>query len=162
LLGLRAFQHRFDSNFLPTSPPTGGAGIRVGAARPGLHYGEVRQTATPATDNIADEPKEGCGNDALVAAKAKRLRGLTPQGALDESPAAFRTEIEPQLLIDIVANLIAGRILHALQDILDLFEVVAVVLFVIDRRRIKGRIDLNLDDITEIILWIKFPLAQVT
>jgi hypothetical protein len=63
------------------------------------------------------------------------------------------------LLVDIVANLIVSRIFHALQDILDFFQMITIVGIGIGRRRIQSGIDLNLDDVTEIILWIKVPLA---
>ena len=65
------------------------------------------------------------------------------------------------MLIDIVANLIAGRFLHPLQNVLDLLEVIAVVIRSIGRGRIEGGEDLDLHDITEIVLRIKFPPAQV-
>ena len=47
------------------------------------------------------------------------------------------------------------------EDVLNLFQVVAV--FVVDVRasRIKGGVDLHLHDVTEIVLRIQFPLAQV-
>ena len=61
------------------------------------------------------------------------------------------------MLINIVANLIAGRFLHPLQNVLDSFEVVAVVIRFISRGRIEGGKNLNLHDITEIVLGIKFP-----
>jgi len=123
----------------------------------------TRRASPPATQFLAANGAEtNDGDDASVAAKPKRLGNLAPQRVLDELPAAIRTEIEPQLLIHVVADLIVGRILHAFQDILDFFEVVAVVILVVGRRRIERGIDLDFDDVTEIVLWIKFPLSQVT
>jgi hypothetical protein len=102
------------------------------------------------------------GYEASVAAEPERLDGLAAQGVLDELAATVGTEIESQLLIDVVADLVAGGIFHAFQNVLDFFQVVAVVFVAIRGRRIERGVNLDFYYVTEIILWIKFPLAQVT
>jgi hypothetical protein len=82
--------------------------------------------------------------DPSVAAKSKRLGSLSRQRILDELPAALRAKIEPQLLIHVVADLLASRILHPLQNILDFLEMIVVVILAIGRRRIERGVDLIL------------------
>ncbi len=100
---------------------------------------------------------------ALVAAKAERcFGGFAAQGILDEFATAFGAKIESQLLVDIVADLIVVGVIKTFQNILYLFEMIAIVVGVIGGCRIKRGVDLDFDDVTEIVLGIKFPLAQVT
>ena len=58
-------------------------------------------------------------------------------------------------------NLVGRRILDALEDVLDFLEVIVVLLAVFSSRRIEGGIHLDLDDVTEILLRLHFPPAQV-
>jgi len=100
---------------------------------------------------------------ALVAAKTKRRFGsFAAQRIFDELAPAFWAQIKPQLLIDVVADLIIIGVVEAFKNILYLFQMIAIVVSILGRCRIKRGIDLDLDDITEIVLGIKFPLAQVT
>ena len=55
----------------------------------------------------------------------------------------------------------AGRVFDAFENVLNFFKVVAVFV-IIDSGRIERGVHLDFDDVTEIVLWIKFPLAQVT
>jgi hypothetical protein len=102
--------------------------------------------------------------DFLVGAEFERLGGnrLASQGVLNELSAAFGTKIKSQLLINVVADLIAGRILHAFQDVLDLLEMIAVVFIAIGRRWIERGENFDFDDIAKIILRIELPLAPIT
>lgn len=75
--------------------------------------------------------------------------------------SAVRAKIEPQLLIHLVAHFIAGQVVHAFENVLDLLEMVAVFFLALDGRWIEGGVNFHLDDVTEIVLRIKFPLAQV-
>jgi hypothetical protein len=100
----------------------------------------------------------------LVGAELERLGGnrLASQGVLDELSAAFGTKIKSQLLINVVADLIAGRILHAFQDVLDLLKMIAIVFIAIGRRWIERGENFDFDDIAKIILRIELPLAPIT
>jgi hypothetical protein len=112
-------------------------------------------------NGAADEATQFQRDDASVAAKPKGFGSLASQGILGEFFTALGTEIEPQLLIDVVADLITGRLLHPLQNILDLFEVVAVVIRSVGCGGIERGEHLNLHDVTKIVLGIKLPPAQV-
>jgi hypothetical protein len=98
-----------------------------------------------------------------VLAEADRLdqRDLPAQGVLEKLLAAFGTEVEAQLLINVGADLIVFGVFQAFEDVLDFLEVIAVLFGVVVGRRIQSGVDFHLDHVTEIIFRIELPLAQI-
>ena len=80
---------------------------------------------------------------------------------MQEFFAAFRAEIETQLLVHVVADQVVVGVFQGFQNILNFLEVVAVVFVFAGGIRIIGGIDFDFDDIAEIDFRIEFSLAHI-
>jgi hypothetical protein len=90
----------------------------------------------------------------------ENLRGRRSERVHGESLPALRTQIEPQLLIDVLADLTAVRLLQMFKEILDFFEMISVVLLIADDRIESGG-DFNFDDVMQVFLGIQLSFAQI-
>src|SRR5271168_4136751 len=97
-----------------------------------------------------------------VLAEVELLGGLAAQRVLHELLAAFGAEIETHLLIDVVSDLRAADVVEMLEDFVQILETVAIVVCIVDLQGIEGRVDLELDDVTEIVFRIERPLTEIT
>ena len=97
----------------------------------------------------------------LVRAESEGFCGFAAEGILQEFFAAFRAEIETQLLVHVVADLVVVGVIQAFENILNFLEVVAVVIVFAGGGRIKGGIDFDFDDVSQIVFRIEISLAQI-
>jgi hypothetical protein len=134
-----------------------------------MHIGELRpESRAAARDGVARRSRLARANLSLkqnfaesVFAETESLGDLSPEWIPNEFFAAFGTEIETQFLIHLVADFVAGRIVHAFENFLDFFEVVAVFIVAVFSGGIEGGVDFDFDNVTKIVVWIEFTLAQI-
>jgi hypothetical protein len=95
-----------------------------------------------------------------VLAEFHEVRGLASQRPLGELLAALGAKIESHVLMHLVADLIVLSILEAFENVMDLLQMVSILVdAVVDR--IENGCDLNLNDVAQIVLGIKIPLAEI-
>ena len=86
---------------------------------------------------------------------------VAAQRVFDEFLAALGAQVEPKLLVHVVADLRVRRVFGVLQSLLDFLLVVAVVFALVHGCRIERRVDFHLHDIAQ-VLGIECPLAAIT
>jgi hypothetical protein len=95
-----------------------------------------------------------------VFAEVEMLGEFAIQRVLEEPAMALGAQIEPQLFVDVAGDLVVNDVVAALQDLLDLLQVIAVVGRFVGRSGVECRVDLHLDNVAQ-IFRIELPLAAI-
>jgi hypothetical protein len=84
----------------------------------------------------------------------------TSERTAEELSSAIAANIEPELLVNVLADLRVFAVFESLQNILDLLQVVGVVIRCVFER-VKRRIDFHLHYVTKIGLGIEPTLTTI-
>jgi hypothetical protein len=76
------------------------------------------------------------------------MKCMPPERILEVGVAAISTEIVSLLLIDVVADAVVLGVIEAVENVLDLLQVIALV-FDLVLERIEGSVDFDADYISE-------------
>jgi hypothetical protein len=90
-------------------------------------------------------------NQPLILAEVKLLGVVPAQGIFQEFLAALSAQVEPQLLVDVVANLWVIGFVRALQDLLNFLQVVTIVVHIVQGARIQRRVNFHFYDVAEVV-----------
>jgi hypothetical protein len=108
------------------------------------------------------EATRGASREHLILAEVELDQRFTADGVLGEFPVAFRAQVKTTLLVDIVVNRFTFHVFSALEQFVDLHQMIPVMLVVQVVLDVHGRAYFHPYNVPQLFAGIDLPLAAVT